>query len=39
MPALVRRYWTLGAGSGAHVLVDAVIDVVREMAERSRQTV
>jgi hypothetical protein len=33
-----RRYWTLGVGSGAHVLVNGVIDVVREMAERSAQT-
>lgn len=29
-----RRYWTLGIGSGAHVLVNGVVDVVREMAER-----
>jgi hypothetical protein len=29
-----RRYWTLGVGSGAHVLVNGVIDLVREMAER-----
>lgn len=29
-----RRYWTLGVGSGAHVLVQSVIDVVREAAER-----
>lgn len=28
-----RRYWTLGVGSGAHVLVNGVIDLVREMAE------
>jgi hypothetical protein len=32
-----RRYWTFGVGSGAHVLVNAVIDLVREMAERSHQ--
>jgi hypothetical protein len=31
-----NRYWTLGVGSGAHVLVNGVIDLVREMAERSR---
>jgi len=30
-----RRYWTLGVGSGAHVLVDGLLDVTREMAERS----
>jgi hypothetical protein len=29
-----RRYWTFGVGSGAHVLVNGVIDLVREMAER-----
>jgi hypothetical protein len=29
-----RRYWTLGVGSGAHVLVDGVLDVTREIAER-----
>jgi hypothetical protein len=32
-----RRYWTFGVGSGAHVLVNAVIDVVREMAEGSHE--
>jgi hypothetical protein len=31
-----RRYWTFGVGSGAHVLVNAVIDHVREMAEDSQ---
>jgi hypothetical protein len=30
-----RRYWTFGVGSGAHVLVNGVIDLVREMAESS----
>jgi hypothetical protein len=30
-----RRYWTFGVGSGAHVLVNGVIDLVREVAERS----
>ena len=30
-----RRYWTLGVGSGAHVLVGGLLDVVRENAERS----
>ncbi len=29
-----RRYWTLGVGSGAHVLVRGVLDLTREMAER-----
>lgn len=28
-----RRYWTLGVGSGAHVLVNGVLDVTRDMAE------
>ena len=28
-----RRYWTFGVGSGAHVLVDGLLDVVREDAE------
>ena len=28
-----RRYWTLGVGSGAHILVDGLLDVTREMAE------
>jgi hypothetical protein len=28
-----RRYWTLGVGSGAHVLVGGLLDVTREMAE------
>jgi hypothetical protein len=28
------RYWTLGVGSGAHVLARGLIDVVREDAER-----
>ena len=30
-----RRYWTLGVGSGAHVLVNGLLDVVRENAERT----
>jgi hypothetical protein len=29
-----RRYWTFGVGSGAHVLVGGLLDVVREDAER-----
>jgi hypothetical protein len=28
-----RRYWTFGVGSGAHVLVNGLLDVVRETAE------
>lgn len=28
-----RRYWTLGVGSGAHVLVNGLLDVVREAVE------
>jgi 3-oxoacyl-ACP reductase-like protein len=30
-----RRYWTLGVGAGAHVLVNALLDAAREHAERS----
>jgi hypothetical protein len=30
-----RRYWTLGVGPGAHVLVNALLDVVREDVERA----
>jgi hypothetical protein len=29
-----RRYWTFGVGSGAHVLVHALLESVREDAER-----
>jgi hypothetical protein len=28
-----QRYWTFGVGSGAHVLVDGLLDLVREDAE------
>jgi len=28
-----RRYWTFGVGSGAHLLVQGLLDVTREMAE------
>ena len=28
-----RRYWTSGVGSGAHSLVNGLLDVTREMAE------
>jgi hypothetical protein len=31
-----RRYWTFGVGSGAHVLVSGLLDVVREAAEARR---
>jgi hypothetical protein len=30
-----RRYWTLGVGPGAHVLVNALLDVVREDVEQA----
>jgi hypothetical protein len=33
-----RRYWTYGVGSGAHVLVQGVIDVTREAAERQSES-
>jgi hypothetical protein len=29
-----RRYWTFKVGSGAHVLVNGLLDVTREMAEQ-----
>jgi hypothetical protein len=32
-----RRYWTLGVGSGAHVLVHGLLEVIREDAETDRQ--
>jgi hypothetical protein len=31
-----RRYWTFGVGSGAHVLVGALLDLARERAENGR---
>jgi hypothetical protein len=31
-----RRYWTLGVGSGAHMLVNGLLDVTRELAESRR---
>ncbi len=34
--AWFRRYWTFGVGSGAHVLVGALLDVTRDNAEASR---
>lgn len=30
-----RRYWTFGVGSGAHVLVNGLLEVVREAAEKT----
>jgi hypothetical protein len=33
-----RRYWTFGVGSGAHVLVNGLLDVVRDLAERQQET-
>jgi hypothetical protein len=30
-----RRYWTFGVGSGAHVLVHALLETVRDTAERA----
>jgi hypothetical protein len=30
-----RRYWTFGVGSGAHLLVNGLLDVTREMAEEA----
>ena len=31
-----RRYWAFGVGSGAHLLVNGVLDVTREMAQSQR---
>jgi hypothetical protein len=31
-----RRYWTFGVGSGAHVLVHALLETVRDTAERAQ---
>jgi hypothetical protein len=28
-----RRYWTFGVGSGAHILVHALLEMIREAAE------
>ena len=33
--AWFRRYWTLGVGSGAHLLVNGLLETVREQAEAS----
>ena len=32
-----RRYWTFGVGSGAHVLVHALLESVRDTAEQAQQ--
>jgi hypothetical protein len=32
-----RRYWTFGVGSGAHVLVNGMLDMTRDMAEGRQQ--
>ena len=32
-----RCYWTFGVGSGAHVLVNGLLDVTRELAERRQE--
>jgi len=31
-----RRYWTFGVGSGAHILVHALLEMIRETAERAQ---
>ena len=36
--AWFRRYWTMGGGPGGHVLVQGVIDIMREMAEQATET-
>ena len=36
--AWFRRYWTVGVGSGAHVLVNGLLDLVQEEAERRART-
>lgn len=33
-----RRYWTFGIGSGAHVLVNGVLEEAREAAERASRS-
>jgi hypothetical protein len=33
-----RRYWTFGVGSGAHALVNGLLDVVREDAEAAARS-
>ena len=33
-----RRYWTLGVGPGAHIVVSGVLDLTRELAEAQEAT-
>jgi hypothetical protein len=33
-----RRYWTFGVGSGAHVLVNGVLEQTRDAAERAQRS-
>jgi hypothetical protein len=33
-----RRYWTFGVGSGAHILVQGLLDAAREQSEHAGQT-
>ncbi len=33
-----RRYWTFGVGSGAHILVHALLEMIRQTAEHARTT-
>lgn len=33
-----RRYWTFGVGSGAHILVHALLEMIRQTAEDARTT-
>jgi hypothetical protein len=33
-----RRYWTFGVGSGAHILVAALLDSARRAAEGDSET-
>jgi hypothetical protein len=33
-----RRYWTFGVGAGAHVLVQGLLDVTRDLAEGAPAT-
>lgn len=33
-----RRYWTFGVGSGAHILVNGVLDLARESAENAGES-
>jgi hypothetical protein len=33
-----RRYWSFGVGSGAHILVHALLEMIRQTAEHARTT-